>query len=175
MRIISGKYKGKILKGFNIEGTRPTMDRVKESIFATIQIYIKNSTCLDLFAGSGSFGIEALSNGARYAYFVDNSAQIQKVLKENLKGIDNYTLIQDDYKGALNKFKNEEIKFDIIFLDPPYKLNLLNESINLIEKFNLLKENGIIICEYEFDTVNTSLNVFKTKKYGNKKVIILKK
>ena len=72
MRIISGKYKGKKLKGFNIEGTRPTMDRVKESLFGMIQTYIPGSIVLDLFAGSGALGLEAISNGAREAYLVDN-------------------------------------------------------------------------------------------------------
>ena len=82
MRVISGKYKGTFLDGFDIAGTRPTMDRVKESMFAMIQTNLKNSVCLDLFAGSGSLGIEALSNGAKYCYFVDNSADIYKILKK---------------------------------------------------------------------------------------------
>ena len=84
MRIISGIYKGKIIKGHNIEGTRPTMDRVKESLFSMIQLKIKNSVCLDLFAGSGNLGIECISNGSRITYFVDNNIQAIKTLKENL-------------------------------------------------------------------------------------------
>ena len=99
MRVISGKYKGINLDGFNIEGTRPTMDRVKESMFAMIQGSIKNSICLDLFAGSGSLGIEALSNGAKYCYFIDNSNDIYKILKANLAKIkdDNYKIIFKNY------------------------------------------------------------------------------
>ena len=73
MRVISGKYKGKNLIGFDIDGTRPTMDRVKESLFASIQDYVSDSIVLDLFAGSGNLGIEAISNGASYCYFVDNN------------------------------------------------------------------------------------------------------
>ena len=80
MRIISGKYKGKKLDGFDIEGTRPTMDRVKESLFGIIQNNLKDSICLDLFAGSGSLGIEALSNGASACYFVDKNKQILNIL-----------------------------------------------------------------------------------------------
>ena len=83
MRIISGKYKGKILKGDNIEGTRPTMDRVKESLFGIIQNNINKSICLDLFAGSGSLGIEALSNGAKTCYFVDKNKIVIDVLNIN--------------------------------------------------------------------------------------------
>ena len=83
MRVISGKYKGKKLDGFNIEGTRPTMDRVKESMFALIQNEIKDAICLDLFAGSGSLGIEALSNGAKKCYFVDkNQIAIETIIKK---------------------------------------------------------------------------------------------
>ena len=84
MRIISGKYKGRMLKGFDLIGTRPTMDRVKESMFATIQNKIKDSIVLDLFAGSGSLGIEALSNGSKYVYFVDKSEEAIKTIKSNL-------------------------------------------------------------------------------------------
>ena len=83
MRVISGKYKGKNLIGFDIDGTRPTMDRVKESLFAMIQGYIKNSVALDLFAGSGSLGIEALSNGASGCYFVDNNKELIDIIKQN--------------------------------------------------------------------------------------------
>ena len=116
MRVISGKYKGKKLLGFNTDGTRPTMDRVKESLFGTIQNYIKDSIFLDLFAGSGSIGIEALSNGCERCYFVDNGKEILKILNNNLKGIDNSVVINKDYVEALKEFKNKGIKFDIILL-----------------------------------------------------------
>ena len=122
MRVISGKYKGKILKGYDTLGTRPTMDRVKESLFAIIQNDIKDSVCLDLFAGSGSLGIEALSNGANICYFVDNGKEIIKVLKHNLSNIDKAVVIEKHYHQAL---KNFNIKFDIIILDPHYKDNLI--------------------------------------------------
>ena len=82
MKIISGKYKGRVLKGFDITGTRPTMDRVKESLFGTIQRYVPGSVVLDLFAGSGNLGIEALSEGASFAYLVDSNSKAIKVIKE---------------------------------------------------------------------------------------------
>ena len=88
MRIISGKYKGKKLKGFNIEGTRPTMDRVKESLFAIIQNKLKESTILDLFAGSGALGLEAISNGAKTCYLIDNSKEAINIIKENSQNIE---------------------------------------------------------------------------------------
>ena len=83
MRIISGKYKGRKVDGYNIDGTRPTMDRVKESLIAMIQRNLDNSICLDLFAGSGSVGFEMISNGAKACYFVDNNYKVIETLKKN--------------------------------------------------------------------------------------------
>lgn len=175
MRIISGKYKGREIKGYNINGTRPTMDRVKESLFASIQNYIKNSICLDLFAGSGSLGLEALSEGANVCYFVDNNKFVINTLKENitkLKVEETYYLIKKDYKEALMTL---DAKFDVIFLDPPYHLNILNDAIALIEEQNLLNDNGIIVCEYEEGKIKCNLNLLKEKKYGSKNIAIYKK
>jgi 16S rRNA (guanine(966)-N(2))-methyltransferase RsmD len=172
MRVISGKYKGKNLVGFDIDGTRPTMDRVKESMFAMIQNKINGSIVLDLFAGSGSLGIEALSNGAKSIYFVDNNIELINIIKKNTAGMDNVNIIKSDYKDALNNFKN--IKFDIIFLDPPYKLNLINDSIKQIVKNDLLSSNGIIVCEYENEEIITNLELLKFRSYGNKNIKIFK-
>lgn len=175
MRIISGKYKGKNLKGDNIDGTRPTMDRIKESLFGSIQNNIKESICLDLFAGSGSLGLEAISNGATSCYLVDKNKEVIKILQENIKGFEEeISLINDDYQNALNNFKNNKIKFDIIFLDPPYNLNLIGPAIKKIEEYNLLNENGLLVCEYETELFNSNYKIIKEKKYGNKKIIIYK-
>lgn len=175
MKIISGKYKGMILDGYNILGTRPTMDRVKESMMATIMPKIANSVCLDLFAGSGSIGIELLSNDAKTCYFIDNNNKVIEVLKKNINKlkIDNAIIYKDDYKKFL---ENTNTKFDIIFLDPPYKLNLINNALDLISKLDLLNEKGIIICEYEDEIVETNyFELFKTKKYSSKYISIYKK
>ena len=172
MRIISGKYKGKKIDGFDIEGTRPTMDRVKESLFGIIQNNLKDSICLDLFAGSGSLGIEALSNGASICYFVDKNKQIINILKNNLKGIENSILIEKEYLMALEELKNK--KFDVIFLDPPYKDNLITPSIKKIIELNMLNKDGIIVCEYENEDIKCDLKLIKDKKYGSKKVKIYK-
>lgn len=173
MRVISGKYKGKNLLGFDVDGTRPTMDRVKESLFGSIQNKIKDSVCLDLFAGSGSLGIEALSNGAKCCYFGDLNKEILKILKSNLKGIENSFVIEGDYLKILKELKDK--KFDIIFLDPPYKFNLINNSIEFILENKMLNENGIIVCEYETEVINNyDLEEIKDKKYGSKRIKILK-
>ena len=173
MRVISGKYKGRNLKGFDIAGTRPTMDRVKESMFATIQNKINGRVVLDLFAGSGALGIEALSNGAKEVYFVDNSSEVEKVLKENLKGMEGYKLVITDYNKALKSFRDNSIKFDVILLDPPYDRHFINKILDFIYDNNLLNEGGIVVTEYETEKVNTEkFRIYKTKKYGSKTVTI---
>lgn len=175
MRVISGKYKGKKIMGFDKIGTRPTMDRVKESIFGTIQRDLKNSVFLDLFAGSGSIGIEALSNGAGRCYFVDNGKDILKVLNNNLKDIDNSFIISKDYVDALIYFKDNDIKFDIIYIDPPYHLEIANKALMLIKKLDLLKTGGIVIIEYEEEMISDIYPVLKNKKYGKTNVKIMRK
>lgn len=175
MRVISGKYKGKNLIGFDIDGTRPTMDRVKESLFGIIQNYVKDSKVLDLFAGSGSLGIEALSNGANECYFFDNNVELINVIKKNTIGMNGVHIMKSDYKNSLELLKNSNIKFDIIFLDPPYKLNLINDCLDIINNYSLLSDNGIIVCEYENENITTDkYELIKEKKYGSKNIKIYK-
>ena len=175
MRVISGKYKGKSLIGFDIDGTRPTMDRVKESLFAIIQNCVKGSTVLDLFAGSGSLGIEALSNGAVSCYFFDNNMELINIIKKNTTNMNGVHVMKSDYKNSLELLKNSNIKFDIIFLDPPYKLNLINDCLSKINEYKLLNENGIIVCEFEDENINTDkFDLIKEKKYGTKNIKIYK-
>ena len=168
MRIISGKYKGKKLLGHDIDGTRPTMSRVRESLFAMLNPYLKNAVVLDLFAGTGLLGIEALSNGAAKCVFVENNKKMFKLLKKNIEDIENTELFCFD-------FKKIEGKYDIIFLDPPYNKDFIQQSLNLIKEKDLLN-NGIIVCEYEnevFDILD--FKIIKEKKYGSKKIMVLKK
>lgn len=177
MRVISGKLKGRNIKGFDIDGTRPTMDRVKESIFSTIQNYIDDACVLDLFAGSGNLGIEAISNGAKKCYFVDNNKVAINTINENIKNfnIDNAEVLNSDYLNALNSLKNK--KFDLVFLDPPYRFDYIDGIIEFLIDNNMLNDNALIICEYE-NNINKEyddLSIFKDKKYGSKKVVIFKK
>ena len=180
MKIISGKYKGRVLEGFELKGTRPTMDRVKESLFAMIQNNILDSTVLDLFSGSGNLGIEALSEGAKFSYFVDSNKKACQTIKNNLEkiGESNYKLIGMDYLKALDYFYNKKIKFDIIFLDPPYKTDYVKKSLEKIEKYNLLNDDGIIVCEsdnLEKITIPDCCKLKKEKKYGDKFIVLLEK
>ena len=177
MRIISGILKGRVIKGYDIDGTRPTMDRVKESIFSSIQNYIPDSVVLDLFAGSGNLGFEAISNYANKCYFVDKNKKCTDMINENIKlfKIDNASVITSDYKDALIKLK--DTKFDIVFLDPPYKNNdYIDYSIKFLVDNNMLNKNGIIICEYDNSIIADydSLEIIKEKKYGDKFVLIFK-
>lgn len=178
MKIIQGKYKGTILKGFDIVGTRPTMDRVKESLFAMIQNYITDSVVLDLFAGSGNLGIEALSMNAKDSIFVDNNTIAIKTIKENLNKInENRQVLKMKYEDAIQYFFENNVDFDIIFLDPPYNTNYIEKSINLITKYHLLKPNGLIICETDNITKIKYPNTYheiKNKQYRQKIVVILK-
>ena len=175
MKIISGKYKGKVIKGYDLDGTRPTMDRVKESVFAIIQNKVKDSIVLDLFSGSGNLGIEALSNYSKYVYFNDYSKSSCKVILDNLKSINenNYQVLNLDYLKCLDKLKN--IKFDLIFLDPPYKLHVLNNILEYIWKNDLLNIDGLVIVEYQDEDLKSNLTLIKEKKYGDKKVNIYRK
>lgn len=180
MKVISGKYKGRILKGFDINGTRPTMDRVKESVFAMIQEYVKDSIVLDLYSGSGNLAIEAISNGAKKAYLVDNNKVAIDTINENIKvlGIDNAFLIKGDATNVLNTFISENKVFDIIFLDPPYQTSELDKTLTIINNnLDILNNNSIIVCETQLDIdyeKYNNLTIYKTRKYGQKNVNILK-
>lgn len=177
MKVISGKYKGRKIEGFDIEGTRPTMDRVKESLFATIQNYIKESVVLDLFSGSGNLGIEALSEGASYAYLVDKNIKCIKTINKNINnmGIENVKVLNMDYKLALKQINK---KLDLIFLDPPYKTSLIEDSLKLIDEYDLLSDDGLIVCESDdVDKIiySNKYESIKEKRYGDKYIVLLKK
>ncbi len=142
MRVISGTAKGKKLNSLEGLETRPTLDRVKESIFNILQFDIKDKRVLDLFSGSGALAIEALSRGAKKAVLCDNSYKAIQMINKNLEETklkDKAEVINKDYLEVIQDLKSKE-KFDIIFLDPPYKSNYIVESIEKILELDLLKE-----------------------------------
>lgn len=180
MKVISGKYKGRNIIGFDLDGTRPTMDRVKESFFAMIQEDIKDKIVLDLFSGSGNLGIEAISQGAKEAVLVDANPKAYKTIKKNIDiiGVANTTVLNMDYKKALKHLKENGIKPGLIFLDPPYDTNYIETSIKLISDYDLLENNGLLICETSSLSKIVYPEIFriiKQKKYGDKIVVILQK
>ena len=150
MRVITGKARGIQLKTPQGMLTRPTADRVKEALFSIIRFDVANARVLDLFGGTGQLGIEALSQGAKSAVFVDAREEACALIRENLKRTrlsEQGSVVRCDYLDYLNRCRE---KFDIIFLDPPYASELLNESIFLIPK--TMSKNGIIICEHPVES-----------------------
>ena len=184
MRIISGSFRGKkILEPRDIK-TRPLKDLTKESIFNIIEhsnkfkVDLENSNILDLFSGVGSFGIECLSRRVENVVFVENYKGVLPILKKNLislKSIKNYEIIEKDINNSNIFFKLGK-KFNIIFLDPPYKDNNLEDILISINKEKILKKNGIIIVhrhKSEKDILPECFRIIEKKKYGISKVIFL--
>lgn len=181
MKVISGILKGRTIKGYNIIGTRPTMERVKESLFAIIQNHLKESTILDLFSGSGQLGIEAISNGAKECYFIDNNKEVIKILTQNINnlGINQKSkIILSDWKKILNDLSAKGIKFDIIFVDPPYDYDVYEKILAKLSTLNLLNDNSLIILEHhnlKFKNNYQNLLLYKERNYGNKTITIYQK
>jgi len=173
LRIISGVARGRKLKEPLGDKIRPTSDKVKESIFNIIQFDIEGRRALDLFAGSGQFGIEALSRGAKNVDFVDSSSDSVKLIRENLK-ICNLSDRASIYARDALRFIESEEKYDLIFIDPPYDSKLAEVAVSKITEFDKLNINGIMICETKVDTsmpeVTLPYVLQKEYKYGGVKV-----
>ncbi|GAA6394215.1 MAG: 16S rRNA (guanine(966)-N(2))-methyltransferase RsmD [Clostridiales bacterium] len=147
MRVISGSARGRRLKELQGMDTRPTTDKVKESLFNIIQFEIEGRRVLDLFGGTGQLGIEALSRGADHCTFVDMRKEAAALIRENLRltGLSERSrVVQGD---ALSFLSSCGEKFDVILLDPPYHTELLEKSVERITEFDILREHGIMICE----------------------------
>jgi 16S rRNA (guanine(966)-N(2))-methyltransferase RsmD len=147
MRVITGKARGVQLKTPDGQLTRPTTDRVKEALFSIIQFEIPGAAVLDLFGGTGQLGIEALSRGAKSAVFVDAGEAACKLIKENLRRTkleEQGRVIRSDYLRFLTTCRE---KFDIVFLDPPYAEEFLENSLKKLSEIDILQSNGIIVCE----------------------------
>lgn len=182
MRIISGTMRG--TKLYTLEGinTRPTLDRVKEALFSKIHMDLQDANVLDLFSGSGALGLEALSRGAQKAVLCDSSRDAIKIIKQNIEKTrtnEKTFLLNCDYKKALEKFKEEKIKFDIVFLDPPYKTDFAEQAVKIILQNNLLNEEATIILETDdeekvINNLDTRIIKIKDiKKYGRVYLLFL--
>ena len=184
MRVISGTFRGKKILEPKDTQTRPLKDLTKESIFNILnhsnkfKINLGSSNILDLFSGVGSFGIECLSRGAKYVIFAENYNGVLPILKRNLlslKSIENYEILEKDINN-INFFNKLNKKFDIIFMDPPYKDKNLKLLLDSIKDQKILNKNGILIVHRhkdEKDTIPNNLKIVEEKKYGLSKIIFL--
>lgn len=181
LRIIAGKARGhKLIPPATME-TRPTLDRVKEAMFSSIQSYIPEALVVDVFAGTGSLGLEAASRGAREVYLFDKSSVTFPLLKqnvENLKFQDFCFPINTDAYAGLRQLASKGKKFDIIFIDPPYCKEMIPEAMKIVKEHGLLNDDGIIVTK--IDTIEEiydgyeDIKLIKSKKYGNTTVCYYK-
>jgi len=170
MRIIAGRAGGIKLKSLKTNKVRPTLDRVKEALFSMLLPYMPMEKGLDLFAGFGTLGLEALSRGVNLMTFVEKNRRHVDIIKENIKKckFDEISqVVQDDVFNFLNKTDN---KYDIVFLDPPYNKNLVNKTLNLLLKNNLLHNESLIIVEHHKGEVIEDIEqliVIKDRNYND--------
>lgn len=177
MRVISGSARG--LKLLSLEGmdTRPTLDRVKEALFSMLTGYIGQATVLDLFAGSGALGIEALSRGSNEAVFVDMLPSAMDIVKKNV-ALARFTDRASFYRqNALDYLRHCDKVFDIIFLDPPYKGELYEECLEAIYKNSIIDKDGIIVLEWDSalsrPPVPPQFEILKERRYGRVMITLL--
>jgi 16S rRNA (guanine966-N2)-methyltransferase len=177
MRVITGSARGRKLKTLDGADVRPTADRVKEGIFSAIQFDVEGRRVLDLFAGSGQLGIEAISRGAESATFVDASAESIRCVRENVSalGFDSSAkIVRSDFASFLSVTKD---RFDIAFLDPPYRTGLLQRAVSAVAP--VMSDAGVIICEHPIDDTQPDtvgdFRVSKVYRYGKILVSVYRK
>ena len=173
MRVITGTARGRRLREPEGMDIRPTTDNVKESIFNMIQFDVEGRSVLDLFAGTGQLGIEALSRGARECVFIDRSSAAVKLVRENLKHCDlEGTVLQTDAIAFLEQGR----KFDLIFLDPPYDTMFVEKALQTVVKSDILNKGGLLVCETRFEKQLPELEapyvLRREKRYGRIKLTL---
>ena len=183
MRVIAGKAKSLPLKTIDGMGTRPTTDRIKETLFNMIGLWVPGADVLDLFAGSGGIGIEAISRGARKAVFVEKNKQAAAVIRENLtftRLADQGSVLEMDVFAALQELDRQGHRFDVIFMDPPYNQLWEKRVLELLAKTELLGEDGVVITEASMETSFDYVEMLgfvitRTKKYKTNQHVFLQK
>ena len=182
MRVISGIARGTKLNSIESLTTRPTLDRVKESLFNILQNQIQDTTILDLFSGSGAIAIEFLSRGAKQAYLCENNHSAIKMIYANLDKTrlkEKAVVVEKDYRKALENFKTQNLQFDTIFLDPPYGDDYAVDAPKRILELELLKEKGTIIIETDdekrelLELEKLDIKINDIRKYGRVSLLFL--
>ena len=182
MRIITGRARGTKLDTLEGLNTRPTSERAKEAIFSMIQFEISDANVLDLFAGSGQMGLEALSRGAERATFVDNSREAVAVIGRNVKKThfeNESVVVNSEFEQYLKRVAQKE-KYDLVFLDPPYASDALIKSLNCLIRYDLFADNAIVVCESgngeltQIEEIKENFEIIKQAKYGVAYVTIMK-
>ena len=180
MRIVAGVHRSRKLHTLEGNNTRPTQDKIKEAMFSSLGSYFDNGVMLDLFAGSGSVGLEAISRGMEKVYFSDNHKAAIQVIQENCSVLkeESKCIVENlDYKMMLERYK--QMQFDFIFVDPPYALKVYEEILWFLSQQDMLKEHGCIVLESDKkDTLNERYGAFiktKEKIYGITKLTYYKK
>ena len=180
MRIITGKAKGTRLETLEGLDTRPTSERTKEAVFSMLQFDIEGRSVLDLFAGSGQMGLEALSRGARCAHLIDRGRAAFEIIKRNIakSRLEGAVALCEDSISFLKRQRGE-LRFDIVFLDPPYATDLINDALVLLHSKKLVKPTSYIVCEsdrFDFLGIENSKNydIIKTMKHGVAHITVLK-
>lgn len=177
LRIIAGSAHGRKLISPEGKHVRPTLDRVRESVFNMLTAYLAEASVLDLFAGSGALGIEALSRGAAHAVFVDQSKASLEVVKQNLTLTHfepSAEVIYSDFSAYLRQCSTQ---FDLIFLDPPYAAGFLESALDIIHQRKLLAENGLIVCELDSTdeiVCPEAYELYRNRKYGKARILLMK-
>ena len=173
MRIIAGIARGRKIETPAGMDTRPTLDRVKEALFGSIQFDLPGSTVLDLFAGSGSLGLEAASRGASLVFLNDCSADCVRCIRENARvtGLsEKLRILQQDYRSAIDQLSSQGVRFDIVFLDAPYADGTAQDAAERLFRKGMLSDRGFIVLEHAHALpphgVDGLMRIRKTKKYG---------
>ena len=177
MKVIAGIYKGRNIDTIKDTATRPMMGIAREGIFNTLQFSFENADVLDLFAGSGSMGIEALSRGAKYVTFIDNSPDCIKQINKNLQEYKNdYSVLKLDVSNYINEIAS---KYDIVFYDPPFEYVTEDINADISEIGNNLNKNAFIVIHRHSNSSSIVLpndvELYKEKNYGQSKILILRK
>ncbi len=179
LKIITGTTKGKLLKTLEGEATRPTSSRVKEALFSSIQFDIEGRRVLDLFAGSGGLGLEAMSRGADSVMFTDMAREAIDIVKENAKScgfFDKCRYLSQDYRNYIRKASGRD-KFDLVFIDPPYSLECSADAAVRLRDAGLLADGAIVAIEGGSEQIDTSslrdFEVLKDTHYGKKTFLLI--